>query len=610
MRHPILQWVHTHSVAIVAVLALIMMGLMFFSSAGSPFGGSNVGDSAIVDEVAHIPSAYSYLRYGDYRLNPEHPPLIKDIAGLPLLFLDLNFPTDSPAWTEAVNGQWDSGFEFLYYSGNNPDQILLWSRLPIMLLGIALLVASYVFARFLGGRTAGVIAAFVIALSPTIIAHARYVTTDVGMALFAVLSLYSYTVFLRHPSVRRLVVAGVILGLTLLAKFSSVVVVVTMALWALLSIVVARRNDAALFRFARVRLPLLRRALAVGVPLVLIYSIALFVVGVVYLLHVAWMPSDVQVRLIEGSLNNLDGIEVFLVRMAESPFVVVRAYAQYFLGVAMVFLRSVGGNTTFFLGEVNNQGWWYYFPIAFLLKIPLSIHVLWILGLASGLRLALRRRSAGVRLSTEYWQRFSRYVERHPGEVLILLFLLAYAYFSVTSSLNIGIRHLLPMLPLLIILSSKRIASLLSVQHMQPLRLLVVGALMLWLVAVHVMIYPFYLTYYNELIGHPRNGYRYITDSNFAWGQDLRRLVRYMDDHGIDVVYLDYFGGGVPEYYIPGRFERITASSTLSSGGAWVAVDAQQYSLSLGDGDGYSSLFDRGELRAQIGNSIFLFYIE
>src|SRR3989344_4547000 len=98
-------------IVLISILAL-SLGLMVFSS---------LQESAVMDELAHIPAGYSYLNNLDYRLNPEHPPLVKMLVGIPLLFLDLNFPIDNPAWRTAVNGQWDMGTAFLYQSGNDPD---------------------------------------------------------------------------------------------------------------------------------------------------------------------------------------------------------------------------------------------------------------------------------------------------------------------------------------------------------------------------------------------------------------------------------------------------------------------------------------------------------
>ena len=80
-------------------------------------------DSLTMDELAHLPAGYSYLTQKDMRLNPEHPPLIKDLAAIPLLFIkNITFPAEIKAWREDVNGQWDFGNYFLYQS--QPSHIL------------------------------------------------------------------------------------------------------------------------------------------------------------------------------------------------------------------------------------------------------------------------------------------------------------------------------------------------------------------------------------------------------------------------------------------------------------------------------------------------------
>src|SRR3989338_7909753 len=125
-------------------LLLAMFVFMFFSS---------VNESAIMDELAHIPAGYSYLTQKDYRLNPEHPPLAKDLAAFPLIFLNLNFPTEVKAWAEDINGQWDMGRIFLYESGNDADRILFWSRLPMMILALVFgWLIFYVSRRLYGDR--------------------------------------------------------------------------------------------------------------------------------------------------------------------------------------------------------------------------------------------------------------------------------------------------------------------------------------------------------------------------------------------------------------------------------------------------------------------------
>ncbi len=69
-------------------------------------------DSLTMDELAHLPAGYSYLTQKDMRLNPEHPPLIKDLSALPLLFMKLNVPFNNESWQN--HDQWSFGYQFLY----------------------------------------------------------------------------------------------------------------------------------------------------------------------------------------------------------------------------------------------------------------------------------------------------------------------------------------------------------------------------------------------------------------------------------------------------------------------------------------------------------------
>jgi len=140
-------------------LLTLMFGLMFFSARG---------DSNIVDEIAHIPAGYSYLTTGDYRLNPEHPPIIKDLAVIPLLFMNVNFPYDYWASNnsgETVNNQWLMGWRFIYESGNNPDAMILATRIPIMLLSLIAGFIVYRWAKKLYGQSAAYFALFLYVLS-------------------------------------------------------------------------------------------------------------------------------------------------------------------------------------------------------------------------------------------------------------------------------------------------------------------------------------------------------------------------------------------------------------------------------------------------------------
>src|SRR3990172_810404 len=184
--------------------------------------GTALGDAAIMDEVAHIPSGYAYVKYHDYRLNPEHPPLLKDLAGLPLQFLGLTFPVEEKFWTTDANGQWDAGWKFMYLPQNNTEQLIFWSRFPIILISLALGFVIFKWAKELFGVKAGLLALVLYAFDPNILGHNHYVTTDLGIAAFSVFALFAFLKYLKNPNWKTIFWAGIFLGLAQLAKFSAV----------------------------------------------------------------------------------------------------------------------------------------------------------------------------------------------------------------------------------------------------------------------------------------------------------------------------------------------------------------------------------------------------
>ena len=158
-------------------------------------------DSLTMDELAHLPAGYSYLTQKDMRLNPEHPPLIKDLSALPLLFIgDIRFPSEINPWKEDVNGQWDFGNYFLFKSGNPAELMIFWSRIPIIF--ILLLLGFYVFrwTKEIFGNKASLLALFLFSFSPTLLAHGRLVTTDVGAAAGVLIATYYFIKFLNNNS--------------------------------------------------------------------------------------------------------------------------------------------------------------------------------------------------------------------------------------------------------------------------------------------------------------------------------------------------------------------------------------------------------------------------
>ncbi len=540
-------------------------------------------DAVTTDESPHITAGYSYLKFQDMRLNPEHPPLIKDAAAIPLLFQDVNFPIDHPAWTSMVNAQWDLGPQFLYHSGNDPDKIIFWGRIAPILITLFFGWLVFKWTRELFGDKWALFTLTLFAFSPTILAHGRLVTTDVPAAFAFFAAIYYYLKFLRNPSRKNLIIAGVVFALAQLTKFSLVLLLgflpgITL-LWILVSGFSLKKIWLAALRFAT------------------ILAITAFVILPVYQFHVLNYPPLKQAADIQHILQNnrFPALTDALVWMSDKP--VLRAYAQYILGVSMVFMRVAGGNTAYFLGEVSNQAWWYYFPVVFLLKVPSALLLLIAMSLGAWLK----------RLRTTF--NFLA-IRANFDEVAMLLFVLFYWAISITGNLNIGVRHVLPSFPFIYLLLAGQLKR--WFETASP-RLRLAGgalttALLLWYIVSSLSVFPHFLAHFNELAGGANGGYRYAVDSNLDWGQDLRRLKKFVDENKIDHIKVDYFGGGDVKYYLADRAEIWHADNGPTTG--WLAVSASFLQTSRAyPWASYEWLY-KHEPVEKIGYSIFVYDIK
>ncbi len=530
---------HTLFAPIALFAVLILSGSLMWLTSGQ--------ESAIMDELAHIPAGYGYARYLDYRLNPEHPPLLKALSALPLLSLPLHFPTESSYWTNGVNSQWDMGTLFLYKSGNNADQILEYVRIFPILLTLLTVVLVYVWAREFLGDEWGLLPAFLFGLSPTVLAHGHYVTTDIAAAFGFLLAIIAFVRFLNSPSRSRLIAAGIALGIAELTKFSTALLIpsfIFLSLCYVLGEAIRKRysgNSERPFRF------FVSRAFSRIGQLILIFLIALAVIYVIYAVTTLHYPVEKQIHDTKTILASFSPAWAgnFITQLAGHDL--TKPIAQYLLGIAMVLQRSSGGNTAYFLGSVSNFGWWYYFPVVFLLKEPVSSLLLIGIACIMGLVVLFRKSPFGLKRM----RRLGEYLGIHFGEFVMLCTVLFYWLYSIHSSLNIGVRHLLPTLPFLYILATIGIQRWIRGNGKNYLwKTVLVTFLACWYLGETIMAYPYFLSYYNEIGGGTSNGYRYITDSNYDWGQDLKRLGTFVKEHRIKKIAVDYFGGGDPKYYL------------------------------------------------------------
>ena len=197
-------------------LAIFILAVMFIMMLGSVWN-----ESGTMDELAHIPAGFGYVTQLDYRLNPEHPPLLKAVSALfAQIAVRPYFPTNTPYWQIEPNGQWAQGGRFLYDSGNDPDAIIFWSRMPFILLSVFFGWLIFIWTRGRFGPAPALMTLILFASSPTILAHSRYVTTDLGASFGFFIGVISYISFLEKPTWRNTAIAGILFGIAELLKFS------------------------------------------------------------------------------------------------------------------------------------------------------------------------------------------------------------------------------------------------------------------------------------------------------------------------------------------------------------------------------------------------------
>ncbi|TSD03300.1 MAG: hypothetical protein Greene071436_331 [Parcubacteria group bacterium Greene0714_36] len=600
-----------------AAMLTIMLVLMIASA---------WNDSATVDEQAHIPSGFGYITQLDYRLNPEHPPLIKAISALSAhLAVRPYFPTETVHWREEVNSQWVMGSAFLYGSGNDADRIIFWSRLPLILLTVFFGWLFYRWTKKRFGNPTALLTLACIAFSPTLLAHGRLVTTDMGATLGFFIGIAGFIAFLERPGWRNIIIAGVLFGVAQLLKFSVVLLIPVYAIL-LIGWVTALPN---LYRRERLRIfiRMTGKTIVIGI-------IAIIVISAIYAVFTWNYPPERQTRDTEFLLSSYGfrpAVDLNLTLIKNS---VTRPFAEYLLGFLMVQQRSAGGNTAYFLGEVSAAGSRWYFPVLYLLKEPLAFHLLTAVALILALS-KYAKYAASRRTETNRKGALRRWIAGHFPEFSALVFIAVYWAFSMRSPLNIGVRHVLPTFPFIYLLVSREIALWLKPAHnlAAPATLhdwfkniyrtygitipkyLAVSILLLWLIASTLLAFPHFLSYYNEIAGGTKNGWRFAVDSNYDWGQDMKRLADFAQENNITKISLDYFGGADPRYYLGGRFEPWWSSRGPAHGYFAISASARQSAygapapgFSRKPEDSYEWLAQY-EPVARAGASIFIYYL-
>ena len=423
--------------------------------------------SITYDEDVHLSTGYSIWRTGDYRLVEDHPPLLELWMSWPLLLSpEIPHPAEVPTWP--------TGDRRLFVRNATwwaipIDHWLMPARLTIPWLMILLSALLFRWAAEWFGSRAGLFILALFVFDPNVLAHGNLASLDLGVTTGIFATMYLVQRCLRRPRLANFALAGAVLGLTLGAKISALlllpITVGLMMLWAMW-----RRTA---------------RNLRKGWVGIVIY------LGIGFL--VLWAGHRFAAGRVPGTA------------LAGLPFPL--PMPTYWRSIFRVQAHVSAGDWTYLLGETYRGGRWYFFPVVFALKTPLPALLLLAMTVAT---------SIGAR-SPRPWRR----------GLILWSFPLTYFAISVMGKINLGYRHLLPMLPFCYLSLGYGVA---LVRRWRIRRMLcAAGALLLlWQAAGTVAVWPFHLTYSNELVGGPRNTWRHMADSNVDWGQGLKALRDYL----------------------------------------------------------------------------------
>jgi hypothetical protein len=485
------------------------------------------------DEGDHLFSGYMSLKRCDFGLNPEHPPMVKMVAALPLVRMRLDVPQ-----LQARNFKVEAFEDGKRFVARNAAQAILFrARMAAAAFTVLLGVLIFLAAREMFGAAAGWIALSLFAFDPNFLAHGALVTTDVGISCFLFAGVYTFYRYVNKPSFRRLLVVALATGLALAAKHTGILLLMMLLALAIVETLrtlfyltpVAERSsggDAGQApsvvgpAFADPR----RVALRMFGALVVITAVAVLVLWSFYGFRYSARPAGMELN---------PNFATYLAAVSHPPVApLVGAAARmkllpesYLYGIVDIqFVNDI--YSAYFWGKIYPHGSHWYFPGVIAVKSTLAFLILLaaaVYAIASG---RMRNRFGGSR-----------------AIVFLCVPPAIYLLVAMGSHMNIGARHILPVYAFLYVLGAGAATAVIGAKRAWFCLALVALQMV---TSIHAA--PDYMAYSNELAGGPSKTYKYLSDSNTDWGQQLVAVRKYVDQHEIKDCWFVYFAQGAADF--------------------------------------------------------------
>ena len=466
-------------------------------------------ESITWDEDDHLYAGYMSLKTGDFGLNPEHPPMVKMLAALPILNMSLRLPAlqNREFKHEAFLG----GKEFLFK--NDADTVLFRARMAAAILALLLALLVFLAGQEMFGTAAGFVALILLVFDPNQIAHGAFVTTDTGLTCFLFATVHCFYRFVKKPSIGRLLLVGLAGGLALASKHTGILIFPILLLLAICEWLRERRAKPDASRPKRLGIAQYVLSLAI------ITAVSLTVLWAFYGFRYAARPAGLQLNPSSaeyiGSLSRP--------REAKELATVARYHLlpeSYIYGLADVRLMD-DFYSSFLLGTTYPHGVWFYFPAVIVIKSTLAF-------------LAL--------LAIAIWAIAARKLTRWREILFLTIPPAVYLAVAMSSHMNIGVRHILPVYCFLGVLMGGAAVALVNRERRW---MYVFAALILFQIVTSLRAFPTYISYVNEAWGGQKNAWWLLSDSNADWAQQLKATKLYLDSRGVKDCWFVYFGEGV-----------------------------------------------------------------
>ncbi len=502
---------------IAAVAALLLAHYLMALSAVS-------GKSNTFDELPHLWLGYSLWVAPNHKHVPTNGIVAQMLGAFPMMFQGLKAPDPLRAPFSTMDQHWLARV-FFYEMGNSAQSMLMAARCAVGLLGVGVGALVFLWSRRLFGDGGGLISLTLFTFCPLMLANTPLATADMAAALGFLAAIYFFWRAINDLTTRSLLISSAALAFACAAKLSAILLAPIFLVMVIVRLFSTRPLKVSIGEEDRGK-TFGGRALLLVVVLIFHASAAAAVLWIFY--NFAYAEAGGAIAREAGGARGQ-----ILEWIAQS-----RLLPPAFVEGVTSTLLATDRAPAFLDGRYSMEGWWWFFPYAFSVKTPLATLLLLVAAPAAWFLWRGRGSRAGAKPPAPSLYDFTP----------LLSLIAIYGMASMSTRMNIGVRHILPMYPALFIFAGANIWWLRG--GPRPARL-GLGVAVAGLILASLATWPNYMGFFNTLAGGTSNGYRRLVDSSLDWGQDLPGLKRWLDKNAKpdERVYLAYFGTGQPEYF-------------------------------------------------------------